>query len=286
MKLLYYNDSPNVGDQLNEYIWKKEFQLLLEDKREDIDLLAIGSILHKSLCKGNKTIVFGTGARSSDSLPNIDEKWDIRFVRGPNTVYALKKQNINVKYITDPGLLISKYFSVEPTKQNKNKKKTVGIVPYYRSNHEAWAKVAEVAGLVFISPTLDVDTFCKKVKACDLILTEAMHGAIIADSFRIPWISYTSSTNIFENETHNFKWNDWCNSVDIEFDELSYYHFDNLKPKNILQQIKRWLKIRFMSIRILIDVRIKKAKLSSNDMFDQRMKELAHEIKALNDEYK
>ena len=56
MKLAYYNDSSNVGDQLNDYIWKKEFNSLLESSEDKTNLIAIGSILHESfpLYEGRK----------------------------------------------------------------------------------------------------------------------------------------------------------------------------------------------------------------------------------------
>jgi succinoglycan biosynthesis protein ExoV len=282
MNLSYYHDSLNVGDQLNDFIWKKEFKSLLETNEETIDLMAIGSIFNDSFYKGNKTVVFGSGARSGASLPNIDANWDIRFVRGPNTADALNKQGIKTKYITDPGLLISKYFNFEP---KKRKKRVVGLIPYYRSNHNAWTEIARIAGLKFISPTLGVKAFCEKINDCDLVLTEAMHGAIIADSFRVPWIAYTSSTQILEDETHNFKWNDWCMSVDLKFDELNYYHFDNSIKKNIIKRFKLWLKLRLMALRVLIDIHTQKPKLSADITFKKKLTELEIEITALNNKY-
>jgi succinoglycan biosynthesis protein ExoV len=42
-----------------------------------------------------------------------------------------------------------------------------------------------------------------------------MHGAIAADTLRVPWIPYRCSTNI-----GTFKWQDWCASMDLKYEPL------------------------------------------------------------------
>src|SRR5690606_31984382 len=41
-----------------------------------------------------------------------------------------------------------------------------------------------------------------------LVIAEAMHAAIIADSYRVPWVSVSSSRRI-----NAFKWQDWAASL-------------------------------------------------------------------------
>jgi succinoglycan biosynthesis protein ExoV len=45
-----------------------------------------------------------------------------------------------------------------------------------------------------------------------LVVTEAMHGAIVADTLRIPWIPVVCSPEIA-----TFKWRDWTASLDLPY---------------------------------------------------------------------
>src|ERR1019366_6854573 len=45
-----------------------------------------------------------------------------------------------------------------------------------------------------------------------LVVAEAMHGAIVADTLRIPWIAVECSPEILP-----FKWVDWCQSMDLPY---------------------------------------------------------------------
>jgi succinoglycan biosynthesis protein ExoV len=44
------------------------------------------------------------------------------------------------------------------------------------------------------------------------LLTEGLHGAIVADAFRIPWTAIKSSPALLD-----FKWEDWCRSIGIAY---------------------------------------------------------------------
>ena len=51
-----------------------------------------------------------------------------------------------------------------------------------------------------------------KIRRSRLVLTESLHGAILADAFRIKWVPIRFSYRFLD-----FKWIDWCQSIRIEF---------------------------------------------------------------------
>ena len=49
------------------------------------------------------------------------------------------------------------------------------------------------------------------------IVAEAMHGAIVADALRVPWVPVQLSDRIL-----NLKWWDWCRSLNMEYKPLRF----------------------------------------------------------------
>ena len=76
-----------------------------------------------------------------------------------------------------------------------------------------WEDLCKRAGVTFVSTKDDTKEVLKKIATAKLVIAEAMHGAIIADAYRVPWVAVKSYP--FINE---FKWQDWANSLKVQFD--------------------------------------------------------------------
>ena len=78
-----------------------------------------------------------------------------------------------------------------------------------------------------------IDYTLKEILASKYIITEAMHGAIIADIYRIPWSRFVLSTLFTEGAmVSEYKWMDWLYSVgiyNIETTEISFYRKTRIK---------------------------------------------------------
>ncbi|NCP63945.1 MAG: polysaccharide pyruvyl transferase family protein [Paraglaciecola sp.] len=272
MELGYFKGNiNNVGDDLNYFLWTR----LLGDKltpNQDSVFIGIGSVLDGRFDKYAKKVVFGTGARGAHLLPTIDTSWNIRFVRGPLTCEALAAKGQVSKYITDPAILAAKYF------KQVDKPQKLGLIPYFRTDHGHWQNVADALGAELISPTLSVEAFTEKLAQCKLVLTEAMHGAIIADSMRIPWIPYSSFTLAHEQSTHVFKWTDWCRSMELEFVDTK---LPILWPNNkfpLLSGLARIAKQKYIvhTLKKLVDQG--KTYLSKDSVFTNKLAEVEKEL--------
>ena len=77
-----------------------------------------------------------------------------------------------------------------------------------------WNSIAYRAGVRFVSPAKNAQDTIKIIGGARLVLAESMHGAIIADAFRVPWLPLSISPAFNEH-----KWRDWSESLllDIEF---------------------------------------------------------------------
>jgi succinoglycan biosynthesis protein ExoV len=84
---------------------------------------------------------------------------------------------------------------------------------------DVWRMICEGSDICFIDPRASVEEVSQKISETDVLITECLHGAVVADSLRVPWIPVVSSGSILR-----FKWADWCMSVGLE------YHPTKLSP--------------------------------------------------------
>jgi succinoglycan biosynthesis protein ExoV len=66
--------------------------------------------------------------------------------------------------------------------------------------------------MTYIDPHWPVENVIGQMGRARLVVTEAMHGAIVADTLRIPWVPVVCSPAILP-----FKWIDWTESLDLDY---------------------------------------------------------------------
>ena len=86
------------------------------------------------------------------------------------------------------------------------------FIPHWESAMDGdWVEASEQAGLHYIDPCGSVERVIADILASKLLVTEAMHGAIVADALRVPWVPVRPV-----QPTHRGKWFDWASALDIE----------------------------------------------------------------------
>lgn len=212
MKLHYFrfaNGVTNFGDDLNPWLWEKLLPDVFDGDERSI-FVGIGTLLNKTLPKANKTAVFGSGVGYGGGvLPTIDQSWKIYCVRGP---LSAKKLGIAPELaVTDSALLIRRVY-----KPNLEKRTKFAYMPHIRLamlGDPAWKDICEEAGMSYIDPRWQTETILSAICQTEVLLTEAMHGAIVADALRVPWVPVMTSTTILP-----FKWHDWCSTVGLKYE--------------------------------------------------------------------
>jgi len=211
MKLTFYKgDTPNFGDDLNNIMWDALLAPGFLDDNEDELFLGIGSILWDSYPKKASKIVMGSGYGGYTDMPDLQEgSWDIAFVRGPRTAKAL---NLDPKLAITDAAILTRFMNL-PAQPKKYK---VSFMPHWESIPRGnWKQVCEHAGINYINPTdPNVLASLQAIQQTELLITEAMHGAILADTLRVPWLALEP---IFPQ--HRNKWFDWSESmlIDLKF---------------------------------------------------------------------
>lgn len=205
MKLIYYRENKNFGDALNPYIFNRLLPKFFDEEPSSV-FLGIGSILQFRFPEAKKKVVFSTGY-AYGKLPILDNSYDVQCVRGPLTANQLK---IDAKLAITDGAALLKTFDFP----KKNKTIKVAFMPHHESAlFYDWEKVCQTVGFQYINPLDNFEKILETIQSSELIITEAMHGAIVADVFRVPWVPLKLYPLINE-----FKWQDWTASLELKYE--------------------------------------------------------------------
>lgn len=236
MKVVYPVGSGNVGDELNAWMWS---QLLSGFPGEDVALLGVGTLLNRQFCGRlqdmTRILVLGTGAGYGE-LPSIDARWRFYAVRGART--AAKLGLPAHAAVADAAYLLATLdWELLPRKSSG-----VVVVPHHRSLRLLdWETLCADCGLTFLSPLLPADVFLQGLRSADLVLAEAMHGAILADILRVPWRALS-----FGRHFNTDKWFDWSEAFDLPLEIATLQGFYDpshyLSDKSALRHLGTGLK--------------------------------------------
>lgn len=202
MKISYWRGRPpNFGDELNAWLWPLLLPKFFDDDASRL-FVGIGSILFDDYPPDATKLVFGAGYGGYTAAPRIDKTWQICFVRGPRTAATI---GIDPRLgIGDPAILVR---AVPWALPEPDERHAVGFMPHWESAlYGAWDTVAADAGMRLIDPRWPVDRVLAAIRGCDLLVSEAMHGAIVADALRVPWVPFLPLPS------HRSKWYDWAES--------------------------------------------------------------------------
>jgi succinoglycan biosynthesis protein ExoV len=194
--------------------------------------VGIGTLLNHRLPEDKILHIVGSGV-GYGHLPQVTDKWKIHALRGPYSAQAL---NLDPQLaVTDSALLLRNVMEPQHLESGD-----VGFMPHYLSCRSAdWQNIAQACGLRFISPEWSVERVFAEMAQCRLLLTEAMHGAIVADALRLPWKALVLGEHV-----NRHKWQDWLSTVNMTYQPLqlpSYFHHASGLVAGAKDELKRQL---------------------------------------------
>ncbi|NEP63722.1 MAG: polysaccharide pyruvyl transferase family protein [Symploca sp. SIO2G7] len=214
MKIFYYrrrDGQPNFGDELNTWLWPQLLPGFFDDD-ESAQFIGTGTLLNHCLSErttaAKRLIIFSSGVGYEQPLSHIPDHWRIVCVRGP-----LSAQRLHLprkRAITDGGILVRRCFIA-----SIQKKKGYGFMPHIHHASfadAAWKTLCHQVGIRYIDPRWSIEQILQAISESEVLLAEAMHGAIVADALRTPWIPVITSPRIL-----SFKWRDWCASINVPY---------------------------------------------------------------------
>jgi succinoglycan biosynthesis protein ExoV len=219
MKLTFH-EGKNFGDALNPMIFHHFLGETFFDEDSSVQFIGIGSILGLKKKPGKK-IVFSSGYAAGDdsaygTVPLIDKEYEVICVRGPKTAKLL---NLPIdKAIADGAILLPTFY--KPVTQSKKFK--YALILHHKSLDffSGWEDVCNACEIKLIDVRKDVAQVLSEIVSSEMVFCEAMHGAIVADAYRIPWMAVN-----FYPHINFFKWQDWCESLAMKYTPLNCYHY-------------------------------------------------------------
>jgi succinoglycan biosynthesis protein ExoV len=211
MKIIYFKgEHPNFGDDLNPWMWPQILPGFFDEDERTV-FLGIGSIIgERKFPTLTRKIIFGSGF-----VPEYHDKpdvrgadWNIYFVRGPRTARML---DISPDLaIGDSAILLRTLIKPQSTPGT-----VISFMPHWQSlDRGNWEEVCRLAGINLIDPRMPLDRVLEELQRSRMVVTEAMHGAIVADALRIPWVPL-----IPINTAHRGKWLDWADALNISLNQ-------------------------------------------------------------------
>lgn len=257
MKLYYHRNKdgiPNFGDDLNPWLWKRLLPSELDEDPETM-FLGIGTLLNDRLPAARARVVFGTGF-GIGGPPAVSPAWTFYAVRGPHSAKAL---GLAPDYaVTDPAILVSLFVGPRASQPVT----PFAYMPHYRNAGPLWKKACERIGFGYIDPRERIEKVMEQVQGTGVLLAEAMHGAIIADTLRVPWIAMRSRNKILR-----LKWDDWCLSMEVPYQPQSTLAL--WEPTSALDRLRLATKSFCASAQLLQAARARPM-LSGDAVFERR----------------
>lgn len=268
MKLYYYKDDVgNFGDDINPWLWDRLLPGFFDDDSSSL-FVGIGSLLNHRIPAEASKIIFSSGYGYGE-LPIIDKSWKFYCVRGPLTAKALGLPKSCA--VTDGATLIRSVIT-----NQKESVYPVSYMPHCASALNAdWENICRELSLHYIDPSESVGSTIDAILKSDLLITEALHGAVVADALRTPWIPVKCYNYIFE-----FKWRDWLETLQIPYEPLTVPEmWDAERNMSMKRKLKFALKRRLMAVRIWDNSWEKPSPPKTNAFIRQQVLEILNKCK-------
>lgn len=210
LEIFYYRQNGNFGDHLNSWMWPALVPGITTAE-STCTLCGIGTLLSDLMPRERRWLVVGSGTGYSPPPDLRRGTWHFAGVRGPLTarVMGLPAEAA----VTDSAILLAALPDGRGSALPGEQRHGVVFMPHWKQlRFGRWREVCEAAGVEFIDPLQDSRDTLARVREARLVLADAMHAAICADTVRVPWVPLCIS-----HENHSFKWLDWTASVEVAY---------------------------------------------------------------------
>ncbi|MEH3038223.1 MAG: polysaccharide pyruvyl transferase family protein [Sphingomonas adhaesiva] len=208
MQLIHFRNSvPNFGDDLNVDLWPAFVPELFADSSVDRGFCGIGTIIGMNT-DVTQLDIFSSGAGYLHVDLWAKKRITVHCVRGPLTA---KLMGVGPELALGDGAITVPLAPAFPDRGTGGGGTVV--IPHFETiAYPGWAEACAQAGFTLIDPRGTPAEVIGAIARADLVLTESLHGAILADVYGVPWIAFGCSRNLSTS-----KWVDWLATLSLDF---------------------------------------------------------------------
>jgi succinoglycan biosynthesis protein ExoV len=211
MALRYYSPTNNFGDALNRSRFWEGVVPAFAELATRFDVFGIGTLLSRRFVGGSARkpkVVLGSGC-GYHTAARADASWRVAWVRGPLTAAVCDVRRDDA--LTDPAYLLP--FARPDLPWRSHARSGTVLMPHVDSDARAdFRRLAQLLGFKYVAPTDPLEAIVAAFGAAQRVVTESLHGAILADTLRVPWTPLVTHKRI-----NTFKWRDYCASIDVPY---------------------------------------------------------------------
>lgn len=208
LPLFWHIGQPNFGDDINPSFYKllcrNDFHF--QTNRSELHGLGMGSILHSA---NGQSVVLGSGMIGADFKPKGIDFQKVHMVRGELTKRAIGLPETVA--VADPMVLLSEVWSAPKLRSHR-----IGYVPHV-SNYLVATRF-QAKGIFVINPAWDPWRVVASIADCEFLLSQSLHGLIVADALQIPNAWVMPSQGMVGGR---FKFDDYYTTVDQQKEPIS-----------------------------------------------------------------
>lgn len=191
----WWKQKANLGDELTNLILSKRygFDLAYADLA-DCDAIGIGSILswpwHRNIFtkrNGKPLHVLGSGLMEPTVSLDLTDQINLHAVRGYLTQTIFTRLGYKEAAVGDMGIVVDKYFPMERVSTPDR----IGIIPHHgRVQFAKKLPVLTEEHIIIDLRTSDIGAIVRQLAQCKYVISQSLHGLIMADAYAIPnvWI--------------------------------------------------------------------------------------------------
>jgi len=264
----------NFGDDLNALLLPRIFPGIDVGSSgsacPDV-ILGFGTILNvqtrDALSHHTRKVVFSSGYGydlGQKGSFRLGDGWEVRSVRGPLTAAALGLEAHAA--VTDGAMLAARLLPQSAARGAKP-----AFMPHIttaRFGRGYWEALCARLGLTYLDPRDPIDTLLAQVAGASFLVTEAMHGAILADAYRTPWVALTIC------DVLPFKWRDWCASLGLDYRPIALPPVWPEQTTGLVGRAKLFYKTRTIERQLARILRDQPVTLSTDAVLADRLDEL------------